>query len=90
MNLTYEYGLQYADESNKDLVLTMRVPEEQKETPIFKPWDETQFGHILTEFLRPYGISQAEIMADNEIITFLERPDGEAFVMDREGNELVD
>lgn len=88
MNLPYEYGISLPDDENESILISLRIPDEQKDTPVFMEWKNEIYAQILKNHLKPYKIPNLKILENNEVITFLEKEDGATIQMDKNGNAL--
>jgi hypothetical protein len=90
MNITYEYGLVMPQTPTEALIMSMRIPDEQKETPMFAEWDDQTYAHILANFLQPHGYNFNNLYdAQKGTLTFLEKSDKIPLVLDAQGNEIL-
>ena len=88
-NLTYEYGLVLPKNEQEHIIMSLRIPDEQKETPMFSDWDEQTYAHILAAFLQPFGYDFKQLYSKKGTLSFLEKADKIPFVLDAQGKEIL-
>ena len=89
LNPVHEYGLAFGESQNGQIEIGMRIPEEQRETPIFMEWKEEIYLQVLSNYLKKYGFGPGDLKGPNaSAITFLENRQGETLKMDPIGKIL--
>ena len=89
LNPVHEYGISFGDAEHEQIEIGMRIPEDQKETPMFMEWKEELYLQVLSNYLKRYGFKADDLKgADSTAITFLQNSRGETLKMDKEGNVL--
>lgn len=88
MNNIYEYGITLPDTENKDTIISIRVPEDKKDVPVYKPWVDEVYSSLVSQYWKSYGIPPNEVYQQGRgVITFLENEQSEMVFLDPMGNE---
>ena len=78
MNITYDYGIQTPEQDGEPLIVALKIPDEQKDTPIFDQWHDEVYAQILHQNLKKYGFTADEIYSktNRSVLNFLEDEQG--------------
>lgn len=89
MNSVFDYGIEFPDEEDASFALSVRVPDEKKDEPVFRDWEDAVYGTILQAYLVPFGFPADKIFTkEGHTITFLEDKKGNLRRFDASFNEL--